>query len=250
MQFWKLTGCGNDFILFDCWDQDFSKEIIPHIPHFCHRKRGIGADGVIFALPDQMRLFNCDGSEAEMCGNGIRCLGRFLSSKGRGKAWTIKTLAGPIEVSVDRDISLRFTHQPQVTLKPWFHCNTGVPHVVYPVEDIKGTDVATLGLKIAHDPHFPNGTNVNFVQVVSANRLFVRTFERGVNAETEACGTGALAAGLYALETKKGKVPLDVIFSSGDTLRVSVEKKDPCCFIFQQWGQAELLFQGEITIDG
>ena len=256
MPFTKMVGAGNDFIVIDArpgrpagagpdW-----KRLSPTL---CDRHRGIGADGVLLLEPSRradvrLRIFNADGSEAEMCGNGARCVARFLAegppgSRAAGRrAVKIETRAGLISAVVAGErVEMRMTDptgwqadlQLEVEgrrLRGTF-LNTGVPHVVLPVAELEAVDVARLGRAVRRHRQFaPDGTNVNFIQTdpEDADRLRVRTYERGVEAETLACGTGvtasAVAHGLGRLRPGgRSRCRIAVGTRSGDVLHVSFE---------------------------
>ncbi len=229
VEFAKYQGLGNDFILIDN-RQSATPIVSPQqAVKLCDRHFGIGADGVIFALPGQdgsdysMRIFNVDGSEPEMCGNGIRCLARFIATlegaEISGKAYQIHTLAGVMvprlmdngQVTVDmgvpwltaKEIPTTLNHpddkvvnQPlSVAGQTWsLTCvSMGNPHCITFVENVAAIDLATLGPQFEHHPVFPQRTNIEFIEVVLPNYLKMRVWERGAGA-TLACGTGACAA--------------------------------------------------------
>lgn len=221
--FTKLHGNGNDFVLID----EFEKTVIPDemkgqfAALYCDRRFGIGADGVLFLSKStksniRMRLFQPDESEAEMCGNGIRCIAKYASDAGYIKdTCTVETMAGEIGVSM-RTVEDEFT--ATVTLNPpkfdrkeipaigdgdykekigefdVYAVNTGVPHAVIPVGSVDSVDIGTVAPPIRRHSSFPQGANVNFVEKTGGNSIKLRTFERGVEAETLSCGTGATAA--------------------------------------------------------
>lgn len=225
--FAKLHGNGNDFVVID----EFEGTVIPDEMKaqfagiYCDRKFGIGADGVIFVMKSEksnlrMRILQPDESEAEMCGNGIRCLAKFAYDAGYAKGTcTVETLAGEIGVVMgykDGDFLATIT-----MVKPQFgrkeipatgsgdykekiagfevHAvNTGVPHAVIIVESVDAIDIETIAPKIRHHKTFPKGTNVNFVEKTGKNSIRIRTFERGVEGETLSCGTGATASAAIA----------------------------------------------------
>lgn len=225
LEFVKLHGNGNDFILIDEMNgkriPDNEKNEAARI--LCHRNFGVGGDGVLFLVPSEkadigMRLFQPDGSEAEMCGNGIRCLAKHARESGYvGESFSVETLAGVIPIQVRRDRGVfwarvemgvpRFERSEipaegeGMFIKVPLHgfevsaVNTGVPHAVIFVDSLD-LPVDRLAPKIRHSPCFPEGANVNFVRL--GEHLEVRTFERGVEAETLSCGTGSVAAAAVA----------------------------------------------------
>jgi len=219
----KTSGTGNDFVLVD-------ERVAPvhdkvgFARRVCDRERGVGADGVLFVEPSErfdvrVRIINADGSEAEMCGNGMRCVGRYLDEHdGRGAA-TAETLAGPIGTSVVSRAPYRVAvemGEPRIgaphavaglTAIP---VDLGNPHVVVRVDDVDAIDLAALGPRIERDARYPQGTNVHFV-AGRGDRWRVRHWERGAGA-TQACGTGAVAvaAVLIASGDATSPVALDV----------------------------------------
>ena len=221
--FAKLHGNGNDFIIID----EYHKLVIPDemkgqfAASYCDRRFGIGADGVIFLMKSakddlRMRIFQPDESEAEMCGNGIRCLAKFAFDAGYVKgSCTVETPAGSIGIAIDnpedgfsatvmmtppqfdrRDIPATGTGEYKEHIGNYdvYAVNTGVPHAVIIVEVVDAIDMAAAAPAIRHHTTFPKGANVNFVEKTGENSIRIRTFERGVEEETFSCGTGATAS--------------------------------------------------------
>ncbi|MCX7990114.1 MAG: diaminopimelate epimerase [Aquificaceae bacterium] len=254
MKFSKLQGSGNDFILIDNRDdkvelllQKLRMSIQELVVNLCRPHTGVGADGLILIEHPQdpknhfrWRFFNADGSVAEMCGNGSRCAVRFAYEMGiAGEQVSFETLAGVIRAQVleggsrvkvqltkpkdYREVSLEVEGE----LIQASFLNTGVPHLVVIVQDVQAVDVAGLGRALRfHRAFQPWGTNVNFVQAVSSRSVKVRTYERGVEAETLACGTGATASALVAYG--KGLVrekPVEVLTAGGELLRIYFDEK-------------------------
>jgi diaminopimelate epimerase len=240
--FVKMSGSGNDFILIDhreaLMKRDEMKEFAQKV---CRRKVSVGADGLIFIERSEKadfkwQFFNADGSEAEMCGNGGRCAALFAQSKGiAGASLTFETLAGILSAQVDgRRVKLEMTKPfglkldetvsiegKEITLSS---INTGVPHAVVFWEDLEDLDIVKLGRAIRFHPHFaPRGTNVNFVQPENGFRLTVRTYERGVEDETLACGTGAVASALVFAFKRLVKSPIYIKTRGGEILTVHFE---------------------------
>jgi len=244
-EFYKMSATGNDFVIFDNRKGEIDahvKDVREFVVKVCRRQQGVGADGVILIeeAPDAdfaWRFFNSDGSEAEMCGNGGRCAARYAFLKGIAKAqMTFRTLAGLIKAEVSgRTVKLQMTDPSDLRLdypisleeKEIFlsSVNTGVPHAVIVVDDIEHAPVHELGRQIRHHKAFgERGTNVNFVKVIDRKNVAVRTYERGVEGETLACGTGAVAVA-YTLKVKDMvDTPLNVHVRSGEMLRVHVEE--------------------------
>ena len=271
IQFTKLHGNGNDFIVID----EYSHLVVPDnskpgfAEKYCDRRFGIGADGVIFlsgsASSDiKMRLFQPDCSEAEMCGNGIRCLVKYAMDAGyisHGTAM-VETMAGIIPIEVkgqgnnilvkvnmgkplfdSKDIPMKgegefigeILEDMQVSL-----VNTGVPHAVVFVDDLESVNIDRLAPPIRYNPVFPKGTNVNFVNVTPDSILNVRTYERGIEGETLSCGTGSVAAAVIAhrLGLTGNEVTINTL---GGTLNVTIKNG----FAFME-GPAVTVFNGTI----
>jgi diaminopimelate epimerase len=240
--FMKMSGSGNDFILIDhrksVLDEKEMKEFAQKV---CQRRVSIGADGLILIERSEKadfkwRFFNADGSEAEMCGNGGRCAARFAWLKGiAGPSLTFETLAGILSAQVnEKRVKLEMTKpyglklEEKVFIEGREHrissINTGVPHAVLFLEDIEGVDVVKMGRAIRRHPRFaPAGTNANFVRVESPSGLSLRTYERGVEDETLACGTGAVASALVAALSGFVKSPVSVKTRGGESLNVYFE---------------------------
>jgi diaminopimelate epimerase len=235
IRFTKMAGAGNDFVVVDGLRQRLNglRWAWPRVSRaLCDRRRGIGADGLLVLSASRradarMRVFNPDGSEAAMCGNGARCVAAYLANgagggaRGRGgtRTVTIETGAGLVTASVrggrvrmqmPQPSGIRLARRVPVNgrVVTLASVDTGVPHAVVPVRSLERVDVATLGRAIRRHPRFgPRGTNVDFVERVAgrADRIRVRTYERGVEAETLACGTGAAAAAvIHALRRRGG----------------------------------------------
>ncbi len=248
--FTKMTGAGNEFLVVDARRRVRPRAWPVIARALCDRRRGIGADGLLVLEPARgadarMRVFNADGSEAEMCGNGARCVALYLRSRGtwnvkRETSVTIDTKAGILSAVVREErVALAMTDPTALHLggslevEGWRltygFLNTGVPHVVIPVRNVDRVDVQRLGRAIrCHRRFAPHGTNVNFIQPDPRrrNRLRVRTYERGVEAETLACGTGVTASAIvFALQQRepRSSYRLEVIPRSGDRLAVSFE---------------------------
>ena len=239
IEFTKYQGLGNDFILIDNRDQAEPKITPDQAVHLCDRHFGIGGDGVIFVLPGQngadytMRIFNSDGSEPEMCGNGIRCMARFIAELEQRDlsaphTYDIHTLAGSIkpelqpsgQVRVDMGLPRMLAAEIPTTLpesdgkvvnvplnvdgKDWdVTCiSMGNPHCITFVEDADAIDLNEMGPKFESHPQFPQKTNTEFIQVLANDRLKMRVWERGAGI-TLACGTGACATLVAAVLNQK-----------------------------------------------
>lgn len=214
--FTKMSGTGNDFIIIDNRDQIVGKgQMADLAARICRRQFSVGADGLILIENSERadfrwQFYNGDGSEAEMCGNGARCAARYAYARGIAPAnMHFETIAGLIEAQiVGKNAKIRLTQPTDIVLsravdidgqaKEIHSINTGVPHVVHFVEGNNDTPVREWGRHIRHHKLFePAGTNVNFVQL-PADEMYVRTYERGVEDETMACGTGAVASAIIA----------------------------------------------------
>ena len=221
ISFAKYHGAGNDFVLIDARQVSLQWETLA--PRLCERKTGIGADGFLLLLPSskadfRMRIFNADGSEPAMCGNGIRCMVDFIHTLEQVPATLhIETLAGVFtctrtegEVAVNLGVP-KILHWPiALPQAKAFVVDTGVPHAVVFVDDIEKTDVATEGRALRfHEAFAPHGVNVNFASITS-DKITVRTYERGVEGETVSCGTGCAAVAFVAKEFLKINGPISV----------------------------------------
>lgn len=241
LNFTKMNGAGNDFVMLDnrqgALNLDHSQ-----IHLLCNRHRGIGADGVLLleierdnkVTPFRMRYYNADGFEAEMCGNGARCFTRYIAyllDKKTGKI-SFETKAGLIEGELLEDqVRLAMSLPHGILLNQHFSLsnqdylvhsiNTGVPHAVIFVKDLESAPVINIGRELRYHTHFaPSGTNVNFVQPLSKNEIAIRTYERGVEEETLACGTGVVASALIYHLLNQTSSPINVLVKGGDTLQV------------------------------
>ncbi|MCP9805430.1 diaminopimelate epimerase [Cyanobium sp. T1B-Tous] len=281
LQFSKYQGLGNDFLMLDGRsaaigddDMGLTQE---RIQRLCDRRFGVGGDGVILALPPReggelrMRIFNADGSEPEMCGNGIRCLARFLADSdgdGPGRQWQIETLAGRIVPELQADGTIRVdmgapflepatipttlavgeAGLPQGQLEAAGisfavgAAGMGNPHVVIPVDDVAAIDLEGCGAALEVDPAFPARTNVHFVQALSPTHLVMRVWERGAG-PTLACGTGACAtlvvAHRFGLAERRARIDLP-----GGPLEIDW---DPASDHLFMTGPAVAVFDGVVT---
>jgi diaminopimelate epimerase len=271
LHFFKMNGAGNDFSVIDNRDLSISLDA-ETIEALCDRHRGIGADGLLAVEPAQngadfkFRYYNADGGEAEMCGNGARCFGRFTAHllDGIPDRVTFETIAGTlaaemvgenvrIAMSVPKDLKLE-TDVNIPGLDATLHfVNTGVPHVVafIPTGDAFETlDVYTHGRSIReHQAFAPAGTNANFATVIAPGHIEIRTYERGVEDETLACGTGMVASALIHHLLTGAPSPIKVDVAGGDTLEIGFEKSGDNSFKnVTLTGPADFVFEGEIEI--
>ena len=263
--FMKMSGSGNDFIFIDhrapLVAEDRMKEFARKI---CRRRTSVGADGLIFIERSEKadfkwRFFNADGSEAEMCGNGGRCASRFAFLKGiSGPRLTFETLAGILSAEVDgKRVKLEMTKPFGLRLdEPLLLegkeevvsiLNTGVPHAVLFRDDLEDLDIVRMGRAMRYHSHFaPAGTNADFVRVEDRSRLTVRTYERGVEDETLACGTGTVASALIA--AFKGFVTSPVaVKTRGEevlTVHFEIEGKEVTKVFFE--GDVHIIYEAEM----
>ena len=266
LHFTKMNGAGNDFILIDNRTGHVHLDR-PQIARLCDRHRGIGADGILLLekasnhADFRMRYFNADGGEAEMCGNGARCFARFANKvAGSKEKISFETPAGVISAKLAGDlVTLQMTEPTDLRLKTTLRVmdenktvhfiNSGVPHVVISVLQLDDVDVQGAGSAIRHHKMFsPKGTNVNFLEKRGPKQIAVRTYERGVEAETLACGTGIVASALVFAATENAASPITVIARGGDELRVGFEKSDTAFRNVTLTGPAEFVFEGSIEI--
>lgn len=253
-----MVASGNDFIVID-------KKLSGNIPalarRLCARKFGIGADGLLLlnrlkSGDLRMRIFNADGSEAQMCGNGARCAALFGGkSKGRiiTAAGVINTevRSGRVKIRLTGPKGIRLDIPLKVNARPIRvnFINTGVPHAVVFVNGIDNIDVADIGRVIrCHAKFAPAGTNVDFVEVKGNDLIAIRTYERGVEDETLACGTGSVAAGLvFALKSGLDKL-VKVRTQGGEELKVYFKKEDKNFRDIWLEGSAKLVYKGEYYV--
>ncbi|MFP3983547.1 MAG: diaminopimelate epimerase [Desulfurivibrionaceae bacterium] len=268
INFTKMNGAGNDFIIIDhrrpLLDQ---KDMPSFVRGVCRRKFSVGADGLIFIEESgetdfSWQFFNGDGSKAEMCGNGARCAARFAFENGiAGREMSFMTQAGIIRAEVPGDsVKIAMTPPQDIRLErevkidnktlTLHSLNTGVPHAVILVEDNRETPVKEWGNLIRfHEMFSPAGANVNFVEVTDSNSLYLRTYERGVEDETLACGTGAVASAVAVSLLGKAKDPVQVVTSGGETLKIYFSlHNQPELGVNDVYleGPARIIYQGEL----
>jgi diaminopimelate epimerase len=267
LEFTKMNGAGNDFVLIDNRARDI-KLTPQQIVRLCDRHRGVGADGVMLLVPSASgkadwawEFYNSDASAGEMCGNGARCFGRFVQKRtGQVESFTFETGAGIIKADFDRDrVTVNLTEpkdwklnesiQLSVGPQPVHSLNTGVPHAILFVPDADRAMVQQLGPEIRYHSHFkPKGTNVNFVQLLGPNHIRVRTYERGVEGETLACGTGVTAAALVSSRVHRFGSPVKVQVQGGSELEVSFQENNGAFKDVRLSGPAEFVFEGRIEL--
>ena len=225
MQFYKYQGTGNDFIIIDDRNRSFKLDT-QAIAQLCHRRFGIGADGLMLLQEAEgydfrMVYFNSDGTEGTMCGNGGRCLVRFASDLGivKEQAHFIAVDGPHLAHITPATISLQMQDVANIAQHDDdYFTNTGSPHLVRYVQQVQFTDVKNIGAAIRYSEAYQgqNGTNVNFVEKLDPQTLFVRTYERGVEDETYSCGTGVTAAALVSNATKGMSSPIQIKTLGGE----------------------------------
>lgn len=268
LEFTKMSGAGNDFILADNRRGDL--HLTPaQVERLCHRQFGIGADGLMLLVPATeagadwaWQFWNSDGSDAAMCGNGARCFARYVQ---RVTSWSrpsvsFQTGAGLIRAEFDGErVTVNLTPPSGLRLAESVpvgdqtlevhSVNTGVPHAVVYVPDADRAMVQERGRALRFHPHFgPKGTNVNFVQLKGPNHIRVRTYERGVEGETLACGTGVSASALISARVHRFQSPVRVQVQGGDELRVAFTERDGVFSDVRLNGPATFVFEGRIPL--
>jgi diaminopimelate epimerase len=268
VRFWKLEGAGNDFLGLDGRAGGFKLKR-QQIADLCDRRRGVGADGVLVVEKPKvrgadfrMRYYNSDGGEAEMCGNGARCfalLARAVSGR-KGNVLRIQTQAGlvtlhirgqEVQVSMTEPTKLRLGRKLVVAGRKLAvdFLNTGVPHAVLFVRSVRSIDVAKQGRAIRYHSAFaPSGTNVNFVEIGRGNRIHVRTYERGVEGETLACGTGVVAASILSNLRRGLRPPIQVATRGGDNVRVGFSMENGHARKVTLQGPARIVYRGVLHV--
>ena len=273
MQFWKMNGAGNDFIILNNLREGLPADALPALARrLCHRRLSIGADGLMVVdrpsgdADYRMRFFNADGSVGEMCGNGARCICRYGFEIGlAGEVQRVETTAGLVtgwrisarqyRIELNRPTVLRLDCPVEVDGAA-FPCSyvelgsPGLPHAVVPLPGLRGRpeeELRALGRRLRAHPAFPKGANVNFYDVEADGRIWERTFERGVEDFTYACGTGtgSVAAVLTLLGRSDGRgVAVDM---TGGTLVVDVELRGRAVEHLYLTGPTNVVARGEIT---
>lgn len=259
IEFYKYQGAGNDFILLDNRQNIYNEITTEQIKHLCDRHFGIGADGLMLlnnkeGYDFEMIYFNSDGNIGSMCGNGGRCIAKFASKLGiKKKEYHFLASDGEheAEIDLDKEVSLKMQDVNEVRfLSDYFLLNTGSPHYIKYVKDLANIDVTTEGRKIRNSKEFvEKGVNVNFVEIISDDKIFVRTYERGVENETLSCGTGVTASALISAHNEKGFNTVEVK-TIGGNLRVEFEKMSETEFRnIRLCGPAQFVFSGEINLN-
>ena len=260
-----MHGAANDFVVVDDRALTFPSQDTAWLRSVMERRRGVGSEGILLIQPSaeadfRMRFFNPDGGEVDMCGNGARCIARLAFELGVAPSrMRFETGAGIVGAEMLGDL-VRLT---MTAPRDWRlggelsidgrryavdFVNSGVPHVVVAVDDLAAVDVARVGAQIRyHEVFSPKGTNANFMQVTGPSSIAIRTYERGVEAETLACGTGIVAAGLIAGKTGRIAPPVEVTPASGDRLIVDYRLTPDSATDVTLTGPAVHVFRGELS---
>lgn len=263
-----MHGAGNDFVMIENLDGsiELSQE---QVAFLCDRRFGIGGDGLILLNPktldDQdatMIYYNADGSRAEMCGNGARCFTSFalINGVGDGSRVAFQTDAGPMSATAEGgEFTINMTPVFDVNMNKeittehgtyaYHFMNTGVPHVLIFSEDVDSVDIKPEGRALRmHENFQPNGSNINFGQIQDNGIIKIRTYERGVEDETLACGTGVTAMAIAAHKIHQLPTPISVLVKGGDILKVDFDKNGEDISKITLTGPAKVVFQGKISL--
>jgi diaminopimelate epimerase len=280
--FCKVNGAGNDFILIDLISKGSESFSLDEIIHLCDRRKGIGADGVLILYPAQeagffVDFYNADGSRGSLCGNGARCVILYAFEQGMDSDGELKfrfgdkiyrgelPAGGEPVFHLNRPSRLKkgFKIKARNSLFTAHYCDTGSPHLIVDIEDVpidnkypgrtfsdlSGFPVEELGRELRYHTDFaPQGVNVNFIKVTDEHNLVIRTWERGVEGETDACGTGSTAAAIIMFALGKVTPPVKLLTKSGDTLIIDFKIIDNKLENLCLTGPAEINFRGTIEL--
>jgi diaminopimelate epimerase len=266
LRFTKMNGAGNDFVMLD--NRAGQIHLDPkQLSRICDRHRGVGADGILLlekasnGADFRMRYYNRDGGEAEMCGNGARCFAKFASKiAGAPGKISFETPAGVIgaelhdelvtlQMGQPKDLRLNLAVRVADQDKNVHFINSGVPHIVFPVSRLDDVDVRGEGGALRHHEMFsPKGANVNFFEKRGTKRIAIRTYERGVEDETLACGTGVVASALIFAATERLDGPIGVLVRGGSELTVGFNRDGDNFHQVTLTGPAEFVFEGTIEL--
>lgn len=265
INFSKMVATGNDFVVIDNRKRLFKKGLPGLARKLCDRKFGVGADGLLLVEKSKgadfrMRIFNPDGSEPEMCGNGSRCIALYArlnkiapaSMRIQTKAGLLRAKAGKRGVKINmtepKDVRLGISLRLKGRTHKLNYVNTGVPHVICFAKDNEGMDIIPLGRSIRYHKLFaPCGTNVNIVSIKNKSSIRVRTYERGVEAETLACGTGSAASAVIS-SLVKGLEPPVKVHTRGGVLNIYFTLRGRAISGLFLEGRAEEVFKGKIEV--
>ena len=268
IEFTKASGAGNDFVLLNAMAGPVGDDYPALARALCDRHFGVGGDGLLVVEPSTradflMRYYNADGSYGGMCGNGGRCIARFAFMEGiAGRHQRFEALGHVYEADVAENGTVRLRMKDPAGLRTGLRLtsggrtaegtfiDTGAPHLVVFVSDLEELDVARTGKELREDPLFaPDGTNVNFVTRTGGSTVRIRTYERGVEAETLACGTGSVASALIASREERIASPVRVSVRSGEELVVHFSGESGAWHDIALEGSAHILFQGTMFYD-
>ncbi len=260
IEFYKYQGTGNDFVILDNRQNIYNNISKKQINFLCHRRFGVGADGLMMlnnkaGFDFDMRYFNADGKEGSMCGNGGRCLIKFALTLGIKKSKYLFSAAdGTHEGEIDFNGEVRLKMQDvKGVVYSYTHyiLNTGSPHYVKTVRDVMQTNVVEEGRSIRYSKDFEeDGINVNFVETLDDDTIYVRTYERGVEDETLSCGTGVTASALISAHNDNGFNRVEVKTNGGKLSVEFVKKSDKEFENIWLCGAAELVYKGEVNLNG
>ena len=265
--FMKLSGAGNDFVIINNLECIVPYENTDFVAKVCERRMSVGADGILLVEKSEradfkMRYFNADGGEAETCGNGARCISKFAHVNGiTSERMRFETNAGiyeseilksgvKVRMSDPTDVRLNFPLRLEDAVYTVCFANSGVPHVVFFTEDLEGADVVNLGGQTRYHGDFqPAGTNVNFVRITNEREIDIRTYERGVEDETLACGTGSIASAVLSALLGKTIAPVAVRTASGSVLTIHFHLDDGEPKNVYLEGDARVIYAGQLEAD-
>ena len=268
--FMKLSGAGNDFVIINNLNRNVDstdKDFVNFVTKICQRRMSVGADGILLVEPAadvdfRMRYFNADGGEVETCGNGARCISKFAYLNGLvAERMQFLTNAGVYESEiVGENVKVRMSDPTDIRINVPLRLadsvhtvgfvNSGVPHVVFFVDNLEATDVFDLGQQTRYHTDFkPAGTNANFIRIHSAEQIDIRTYERGVEDETLACGTGSIASAIVSATLGKVTSPVSVRTASGVVLKIHFALENNAAKNVYLEGDARVIYAGELTAE-
>ncbi len=268
LPFMKLSGAGNDFVIINNLNEIIDSKdakFMDFVSKVCQRRMSVGADGVLLVEQSEdvdfrMRYFNADGGEVETCGNGARCISKFAFLHGIvSEKMRFLTNAGIYEAEIVGDnVKVGMSDPTDIRINVPLHledgvhkvgfANSGVPHVVFFVDDLEATDVFDIGQQTRYHNDFkPAGTNANFISIHSQELIAIRTYERGVENETLACGTGSIASAIVSATLGKVKSPVSVKTASGIVLKIHFDLDNDVAKNVYLEGDARVIFTGELT---
>lgn len=267
LHFTKMHGAANDFIMLDDREKVVPWQDYVLMSLLATRRTGVGSEGIILIQKSKradfrMRFLNPDGTEVDMCGNGARCAAWFAHKIGAApRSMTMETSCGLLDAEILDDCNVK-VWMPEPTARSYGikisvdgqmiegdYINTGVPHFVVHTESPEAIDIDTLGRAIRLHPAFaPEGVNVDFVALRESNRLSMRTYERGVEAESGACGTGAVAAAITTVEAHAGTLPITVRTSGGFMLNIDADWRNNRCTGSTLTGPVREVYRGTIDL--